>query len=171
MAQIRLQDAAQHKAAWEALTQEQRKKKLQQQMIRRRRNKSNAARTQDSLVNYYGEYLSQYMMTPPSAPQLANHEQCPVRAQLLFYENATSPLNLMIEDMMEQSTVKGQQDFELRHREILLINKITETWYASHGSESERLARSLLPITKHVYGFQHTHTQRVEEVLAKIVEL
>jgi len=139
-------------------------------MIRKRRNSRNAARTQDSLVNDYGEYLSQYMMTPPSAPQLANHEQFPVRAKLLFYENATSPLNLMMEDMMEQSTVKGRQDFELRRRETQLINKITGLWYDSHGIESERLARSLLPITKHVYGFQHTHTQRVEEVLNKIVK-
>ncbi len=110
------------------------------------------------------------MMTPPSAPQLANHEQCPVRAQLLFYENATSPLNLMIEDMMEQSTVKGRQDFELRCRETLLINKITKLWYESHTIESERLARSLLPITKHVYGAQHSYTLRVEEVLAKILK-
>ena len=73
MGQIRLQDATQHKAVWDAITQEQREHKLQQQMIRRRTNSRNAARTQDSLVNDYGEYLSQYMMTPPSAPQLANH--------------------------------------------------------------------------------------------------
>jgi hypothetical protein len=170
MAEIRLQNAAQHKAAWEALTQEQRKHKLQQQMIRRWRNSRNALRSQDSLVNDHGEYLSLYMMTRPSAAQLENHDQCPVRAKLLFYENASSPLQQSMENMIEQSTVKGRQDFELRRRETQLINKITGLWYDSHGIESERLARSLLPITKHVYGFQHSHTQRVEEVLAKIVK-
>ena len=138
--------------------------------MRRRRNSRNAARTQDSLVNDNGEYLSYYMTSPPSAPQLANHEQCAVRALLLFHENAYSGLNNMMNDYNEQSTVEGCQNFEIRCRETLLINKITGLWYESHGIESERLARSLLPITHHVYGAQHTYTQRVEEVLAKIMK-
>ena len=72
--------------------------------------------------------------------------------------------------MVEQSTVKGRQDFDMRHMKTLLINKITGLWYESHGIESERLAKSLLSITRHVYGAQHTYTQRVEEVLAKILK-
>ena len=72
--QIQKNNTAQHKAVWDALTQEQREYKLQQQRMRRRRNSRNAARTQDSLVNDNGEYLSHYMTSPPSAPQLANHE-------------------------------------------------------------------------------------------------
>jgi hypothetical protein len=170
LGEIKLQDAAQHKAAWDALTQEQRKHKLQQQMIRRRRNSRNALRSQDSLVNDHGEYLSLYMMTRPSAAQLANHEQCPVRAQLLFYENASSPLQQSMENMIELSTVKGRYDFELRRRDTQMINKITGLWYESHTIKSERLAKSLLPITKHVYGEKASPTLRVEEVLAKILK-
>jgi len=168
--QIKLQNAAQHKAAWDALTEEQRKHKLQQQMIRRRRNSRNALKNQDSLVNDHGEYLSLYMMTRPSAAQLANHDQCAVRAQLLFYENASSPLQQSMENMIELSTVKGRQDFELRRRDTLMINKITGLWYESHGIQSERLAKSLLPITKHFYGEKASPTLRVEEVLAKILK-
>ena len=107
----------------------------------------------------------------PSAPQLANHEQCPVRAELLFYENAYSPLQQMMEDMIKQSTVKGRQNFEIRRRETLLINKITRLWYESHGIESERLTQSLLPITKYIYGKKHSYTLRVQELLAKILKL
>jgi hypothetical protein len=110
------------------------------------------------------------MMTRPSAAQLANHDQCPVRAKLLFYENASSPLQQLMDNMIEQSTVKGRQDFEIQHRETLIINKITGLWYESHGIESQRLTRSLLPITRHVYGVQHTYTLRVEDVLAKILK-
>ena len=138
--------------------------------MRRTRNSQNKARTQDSLVNDNEEYLSQYMMSPPSAPQLANHEQCPVRALLLYYENAYSGLQHMMDDMVEQSTVKGRQDFEIWRRETLLINKITGLWYESHGIESQQFATSLLPITKHVYGAQLSYTLRVEEVLAKILK-
>jgi hypothetical protein len=170
LGEIKLQDAAQHKAAWDALTDEQRKQKLQQQMIRRRRNSHNALRSQDSLVNDNGEYLSLYMMTRPSAAQLANHEQCPVRAQLLFYENASSPLHQSMENMIELSTVKGRQDFELRRRDTQTINKITGLWYESHTIKSERLAKSLLPLTKNVYGEKASPTLRVEEVLAKILK-
>ena len=110
------------------------------------------------------------MISPPSAPQLANHEQCPVRALLLYYENSYSGLQHMMDDYNEQSTVKGWQDFEIQRREALLINKITGLWYSSHSIESERLSRSLLPITRHVYGMQHTYTLRVEDVLAKILK-
>ena len=110
------------------------------------------------------------MISPPSAPQIANHEQCTVRALLLYYENSYSGLQHMMDDYNEQSTVKGRQDFEIRRRETLLINKITGLWYSSHSIESERLARSLLPITRHVYGMQHTYTLRVEDVLAKILK-
>ena len=125
LGEIRLQDATQHKNAWDALTKEQRENKLKQQMIRRRRNSRNALTSQDSLVNDHGEYLSLYMMTRPSAAQLANHDQCPVSDQLLFYENASSPLQQLMDDMIEQSTVKGRQDFEIQRRETLLINKVT----------------------------------------------
>ena len=135
--------------------------------MRRRRNSRNALRSQDSLVNDYGEYLSQYMITPPSAPQLANHDQCPVRAELLYYENAYSGLQQSMEDMIEQSTVKGRQDFEIQRRETLLIDKITRLWYESHGIESERLAQSLLPITKHVYGEKASLTLRVKKYWLK----
>jgi hypothetical protein len=110
------------------------------------------------------------MMTYPSAAQLVNHDQCPVRAQLLFYENASSPLQQLMDDMIEQSTVKGRQDFELRRMDTLMINKITKLWYESHGIQSERLAKSLLPITKQIYGEKASPTLRVEEVLAKILK-
>ena len=111
------------------------------------------------------------MISPPSAPQIANHEQCTVRALLLYYENSYSGLQHMMDDYNEQSTVKGWQDFEIQRREALLINKITGLWYSSHSIESERIARSLLPITRHVYGMQHTYTLRVEDILAKILKL
>ena len=110
------------------------------------------------------------MISPPSAPQIANHEQCPFKALLLYYENSYSGLQHMMDDYNEQSTVKGWQDFEIQRREALLINKITGLWYSSHSIESERIARSLLPITRHVYGMQHTYTLRVEDVLAKILK-
>jgi hypothetical protein len=136
-----------------------------------RRISRNAVRNQDSLVNDNGEYLSHYMTSPPSAPQLANHEQCPVRALLLFHENADSVLTRMMDDYNEQSTVKGCKNIEIQRRETLLINKITGLWYESHaGIESERLARSLLPIARHVYGAQHSYTDWVQGVLAKNVK-
>ena len=53
----------------------------------------------------------------------------------------------------------------------MLINKITGLWYESHGIESEWLARSLLTFTRHVYGAQHSYTNQVQGVLAKIVKL
>jgi hypothetical protein len=139
-------------------------------MMRRRKNSRNAARTQDSLVNDNGEYLSHYMTSHPSAPQLANHEQCPVRALLLYHENNYPRLHYMMDDYNEQSTVEGHQNFEIRRRETKLINNITSLWYESHGIESERLARSLLPLTRHVYGAQHMYTKRVQEVLDKVLK-
>ena len=75
-----------------------------------------------------------------------------------------------MEDLILQSTEKGRQLFEIQRGETLLINKITGLWYESHGIKSERLAQSLLPITKHVYGEKASPTLRVEEVLAKIVK-
>ena len=91
------------------------------------------------------------MTSSPSAPQLANHEQCPVRALLLFHENADT-LKRMMDDYEEQQTVEGRKNAEIRLRETLQINKITGLWHESHGIESEGLARSLLPITCHVSG-------------------
>ena len=110
------------------------------------------------------------MKFPPSGPQLANHEQCCVRALLLFCENADSVLKCMMDDCNEQSTVEGQKNAEIQCRETLLINKITGLWYKNFGIESERLARPLVTITRHFYGTQHTYAKRVEEVLAKIVK-
>jgi hypothetical protein len=98
LGQIRIQNAAQHKTVWDELTQEQQGRKLLQQRMQMRRISRNAVRNQDSLVNDNGEYLSHYMTSPPSAPQLANHEQCPVRALLLFHENADSVLTRMMDD-------------------------------------------------------------------------
>jgi hypothetical protein len=138
--------------------------------MRRRRNSRNAARNQDSLVNDIGEYLSHYMTSPPSGPQLANHEQCCVRALLLFHENADSVLKHMMDDYNNQSTVEGCKNAEIQRRETLLINKITGLWNESCAIKPERLARSLVSITRHVYGAQHSYTNRVREVLAKIVK-
>jgi hypothetical protein len=76
----------------------------------------------------------------------------------------------MMDDYNEQSAVKGCKNIEIQRRETLLIKKITGLWYESHGIESERLARSLLPIARHVYGAQHSYTNRVQGVLAKIVK-
>ena len=70
----------------------------------------------------------------------------------------------MMDDYDKQKTVEGRKNAEIQRRETLLIDKITGLWYESHGIESERLARSLLPITRHVYGVQHSYTLRVEEV-------
>ena len=76
----------------------------------------------------------------------------------------------MMDDYNEQYTVEGCKNAEIRRGETLLISKITGLWYERHGIESERLARSLLPITHHVYGAQHSYTNRVQGVLAKIVK-
>ena len=90
--QFRIQNAAQHKSVWDALTQKQRELILQKQQMRRTTNSRNAARTQDSIVNDNGEYLSHYMTSHQSAHQLANHEQCPVWALLLLLEEIVTQL-------------------------------------------------------------------------------
>ena len=89
--------------------------------MQRRNNSRNAARNQDSLVNDNGKYLSHYMTSPLTAPQLANHVQCPVWALLLFHENTYPGLHHMMDDYNEQSTEEGCQNFEIRRRETLLI--------------------------------------------------
>ena len=53
------------------------------------------------------------MTSRPSGPQLANHEQCLVRALLLFHENADSVLKRMMDDYDEQSTVEGRKNTEI----------------------------------------------------------
>ena len=68
----------------------------------------------------------------------------------------------MMDDYNEQSTVEGRKNAEIRHRETLLINRITGLWYENCGIKSERLARPLVTITRHVYGAQHSYTKRVE---------
>ena len=77
----------------------------------------------------------------------------------------------MMDNHNEQSTVEGQKKAEICRRETLLINKITRLWYANCDIKSERLARLLVTVTRHVYGAQHSYTKRVEEVLAKVVKL
>ena len=110
------------------------------------------------------------MMFPPSGPPLTNHEQCSVRALLLFCENGYSYLKHLMGNCNKQNTVKIRKNAEIRDRETLLINKITELWFENCGIKSERLARPLVSITRHVYGAQHSYTKQVEEVLAKDVK-
>ena len=107
-------------------------------------------------------------MPPPSGPQLENHEECFVRDLLLFRENADSVLKRMMDDYNKQSTVEGWENAEIRRRETLLTNKIPGLWYESFGIKSERLARSLVFITRHVYGARHSYITRVRELLAKL---
>ena len=75
-----------------------------------------------------------------------------------------------MDNCKEESTVEGQKNAEIQRRETLLINKINGLWYKKCGIESERLARPLVSIIRHVYGAKHSYSTRVREVFAKIVK-